>query len=275
MNRNIIIALSVLFLASCGLKISQNQKQDEVSAQETVLTEEALTKPFTSSHVFTAEFEGVHFHTCMGLTSLCPEECGSSGNMATFKVLDYQAFVVNGQGGTEKLDSYHLLISDYYKKELDEPYVPFINTLEPGDIVNIHLEYVYDTTQSTVRTVENLVSIKKKVIDAHGSQLALDWDGIYKGIILNAEGDSLQMTITLFADGTFIKIETLVRDSAESCTENGQFVWDASGSNITLIGSATNQHYKVGENILFLLPDNFENQSLSIEDLKERMVKME
>ena len=82
------------------------------------------------------------------------------------------------------------------------------------------------------------------------------------------------MTITLFADGTFIKKETLVRDSAQSCTENGQFAWDASGSNITLIGSATNQHYKVGENILFLLPANFENQSLRIEDLKERMVKV-
>ncbi len=162
MNRTIIIALSVVFFTACGLKISQNQSQDNVSAQVTELTEEALTKPFTSSHVFTAEFEGVHFHTCMGLTSLCPEECGSSGNMATFKVMEYQAFVVNGQGGTEKLETYHVLISDYYKKDLEEAYVPFIKDLEVGDIVNIHLEYVYDTTQSVVRTVETIVSINKK-----------------------------------------------------------------------------------------------------------------
>ncbi|OJV36930.1 MAG: hypothetical protein BGO29_01985 [Bacteroidales bacterium 36-12] len=96
------------------------------------------------------------------MTSLCPDKCGSSGDMAKFKVLKYIDFVVNGQSGTEKLENYQVLISDYYKNELEMPYVPIIKNLKEGDEVTIHVEYVYDTTQDTVMPVENLISIIKK-----------------------------------------------------------------------------------------------------------------
>jgi hypothetical protein len=119
-------------------------------------------KPYTSSHVFSAQFDGIQFHQCMGLTSLCPEECGHSGNMAVFTVKSYQEFVVNGQGGTEKLETYRVLISDFHKKDLNQPYVAQIKSLKPGDIVTIAVDYVYDTTKSTVQTVENILSITKK-----------------------------------------------------------------------------------------------------------------
>lgn len=118
-------------------------------------------KPFTSTHVFTAVFQGSHFHTCMGLTSLCPDECGSSGEMADFYVKEYKHFIVNGKSGTKKIETYHVLITDYYKTELDKPYVADIKRLEKGDLVRIHVEYVYDTTLDVVQPVENLISIKK------------------------------------------------------------------------------------------------------------------
>ncbi len=118
-------------------------------------------KPFTSTHVFTAVYEGTHFHTCLGLTSLCPDECGSSGEMAVFDVLDYDHFIVNGESGTEQLEKYQVLITDYYKNDLDEHYVDDIKALEEGDKVKIHVEYVYDTTLDVVQPVENLISIEK------------------------------------------------------------------------------------------------------------------
>ena len=118
-------------------------------------------KPFTSTHVFTAVFQGTHFHTCMGLTSLCPDECGSSGEMAVFEVQDYEHFIVNGESGTEQLEKYQVLITDYYKNDLDKPYVADIKALEVGDKVRIHVEYVYDTTLDVIQPVENLISVTK------------------------------------------------------------------------------------------------------------------
>lgn len=134
----------------------------EVSKNKVEITSTITPKPFTSTHVFTAKYEGISFHKCMGLTLDCPEKCGSSGNMASFQVIDYKDFVVNGQGGTEKLTSYSVLISDYYKNDLDKPYVSVIKSLKEGDEVTIHVEYVYDTTLATVATVENIISITKK-----------------------------------------------------------------------------------------------------------------
>ena len=124
-------------------------------------TSQGLKKPYTSSHVFTAKFEGITFHRCMGRTALCPEECGQSGNMASFKVINYQDLVVNGEAGREKLEHYQVLISNFHKIDIDKSYVSDIKNLQNGDEVTIYLEYVYDTTLPTVQTVENIVRITK------------------------------------------------------------------------------------------------------------------
>ncbi|NLA24191.1 MAG: hypothetical protein GX879_04410 [Bacteroidales bacterium] len=148
----------VLFIVIGVFAISCNSNQ-KYEADE--IKEEIVAKEFTSIHVFTAKFEGVEFHECMGLTALCPDQCGHSGNMANFKVIDYKDFVVNGEAGTEKLEDYHVLISDYYKNDLDKDYVPFIKSLNPSDEVEIHLEYVYDTSLDEIQTIENIISIIK------------------------------------------------------------------------------------------------------------------
>jgi methionine synthase I (cobalamin-dependent) len=76
-------------------------------------------------------------------------------------VVDGKDFIVNGQGGTEKLTKYSVLISDFYKKDLKTAYVNEIKNLKKGDEVIIHIEYVYNTTKSSVRTIENLIGITK------------------------------------------------------------------------------------------------------------------
>lgn len=156
------IILNIAFLAIIMFSCNNAQKD---KAQPQVVDTTATTKlmdqkkPFTSTHIFNAIYDGTKFHKCLGMTANCPEKCGSSGNMATFKVTNYKEFLVNGQAGNEKLTEYSVLISDYYQKDLDKPYVPVIKSLKKGEEVIIHLEFVYDTTQSTVSTVENLISI--------------------------------------------------------------------------------------------------------------------
>lgn len=148
------MTLAGILLYSCN---SAQHEKTQQNVSDTIISKPLeQKKPFTSTHIFSAKYEGTQFHKCLGLTANCPDKCGSSGNMATFKVTEYKEFEVNGQAGNEKLTEYSVLISDYNKKDLDKPYVPFIKNLKKGDMVTIHIEYVYDTTKSTV---ENLISI--------------------------------------------------------------------------------------------------------------------
>ncbi|WP_088444588.1 DUF4377 domain-containing protein [Flavobacterium oreochromis] len=134
----------------------------EISKRKMVTTSsQKLKKPFTSTHIFTAFFDGINFHQCLGRTALCPDKCGQSGNIANFRVKEYKNLIVNGQAGTEKLKTYQILISDFNKKDINEPFTKDIKTLKKGDLVTIHVEYVYNTTLSSVKTVENIISISK------------------------------------------------------------------------------------------------------------------
>jgi hypothetical protein len=44
-----------------------------------------------SRHVTVAVFQGISDYRCLGMTSLCPDRCGQSGALATFKVVRYLA----------------------------------------------------------------------------------------------------------------------------------------------------------------------------------------
>lgn len=147
MKTNIFLLLfGLIIVASCKIK---PQKTD------------VTTKPFTSTHVFDATFEGVTFQTCHGRTARCPETCGDSGNMANFKVDAYETFVVNGESGTEKLNDFHVLISDFHKKDLQKPYVSVVKSLKKGDKVKVHVDFVYNTTKNIVEPVVDIISITK------------------------------------------------------------------------------------------------------------------
>jgi hypothetical protein len=98
----------------------------------------------------------------LGLTTLCPKECSNSGNFAVFNISAYKTHIVNGEAGTEKLTSYNIQISDYYKNEIKEDYVNLIKKLKNGDEVTIYVDYIYDTTKSVVKTEEKIISISKK-----------------------------------------------------------------------------------------------------------------
>lgn len=155
------ITLGLTLMTSCNSPKTNSETQITTTVADTVSTQKGSKKPFTSSHIFTAKYEGTSFHKCLGRTIDCPEKCGESGNLATFNVIDYEVFDVNGQGGTEKLSKFELLISDYNKNDLDKPYVSEIKNLKKGDDVIIHVEYVYDTTLPVVQTVVNVISISK------------------------------------------------------------------------------------------------------------------
>ena len=64
-------------------------------------------------HETLAEFQGIKYRKCMGLTGRCPEDCGSSGEYANFKIVKYLKFEKKGKYGG-KQDTKQIRISDFH-----------------------------------------------------------------------------------------------------------------------------------------------------------------
>ena len=91
--------------------------------------------------------------------------------------------------------------------------------------------------------------------NSDNSQNSLDWEGTYKGIIPCADCEGIKTEITIKYDLTYV-IKTIYLGKADGKTfeKTGRFVWDKTGSNITLeeLNGKPSQ-YKVGENQLIQL----------------------
>ncbi len=166
--KNIIWAISFLvILSSCNQKTLKNTIDKKTEAKTVAkdsgneAKESNMINEFTTRHVFIAELEKTEYATCMGMTSMCPKECGNSGEFVHFKTVKYIAHLGKGQARQEKMDHYRIQRSDYYKKPLTAPHLNVLKDLKAGDQVKITVEYVYDTTKSVVRTVEHIISIEK------------------------------------------------------------------------------------------------------------------
>jgi hypothetical protein len=116
---------------------------------------------FSTYHTFKAVFKGFEYNKCMGRTAMCPIDCGSSGNFATFKILKYEKLEGDGLTRREKLKKHTIKTSDYYKNSFNDPNIKFIDKLKRNDKVDIEVVFTYDNTTSVVRTIEKVISIKK------------------------------------------------------------------------------------------------------------------
>ena len=88
--------------------------------------------------------------------------------------------------------------------------------------------------------------------DGHNAKNALDYKGVYYGVLPCADCEGMETTITLTAD-SYIKEVVYQGKSKEIVTEKGTFTWNEAGNTITLSGSKAPNQYFVGENDLFHL----------------------
>jgi hypothetical protein len=99
-------------------------------------------------HETVAKFRGTNYHRCLGLTTLCPDRCGESGTLATFRIVNYLNYEKLGEYGDPKCDEFAFLVENNMK----HPKVPddiraAINTLKPGDLVLLSWKHDYVTSQ--------------------------------------------------------------------------------------------------------------------------------
>lgn len=94
-----------------------------------------------------------------------------------------------------------------------------------------------------------------QIIDEHNSQNALDWEGIYRGILPCADCEGIQTTVYLNKDLSYNIKSRYMGKSDSVFQSSGHFIWNKEGSQISL-KSNTNEEtlqYQVGENVLIQL----------------------
>lgn len=97
-----------------------------------------------------------------------------------------------------------------------------------------------------------LLDSTEVVSDGHNAMNAIDYQGVYYGVLPCADCEGLETTITLTSKD-YIKEVLYQGKSKEIMTEKGTFTWNEAGNTITLSGSEAPNQYFVGENDLFHL----------------------
>ena len=103
-----------------------------------------------AKHETVAEFRGINYHRCMGLTSRCPDKCGHSGSLATFRIVNYVAYDKLGEYGDPKCEEFAFLVED----NMNNSKVPAdiraaMNALKRGDIVLLSWNHDYVTVDGS------------------------------------------------------------------------------------------------------------------------------
>ncbi len=94
------------------------------------------------------------------------------------------------------------------------------------------------------------------VIDMHNSMIALDWEGLYKGIVPCADCEGIDTRIQINYDLTYEKQTKYIGKSDSVFVKTGTFRWSDDGGSITLENIPYDEapaRYMVGENMLFQL----------------------
>lgn len=92
--------------------------------------------------------------------------------------------------------------------------------------------------------------------DMHNSQNALDWAGVYQGILVCADCAGIKTRLTLANDGSYRLDSQALKQDAQALSVSGRFTWQPDGNTIVLDSAGAGQQFSVGEGRLILLnPD--------------------
>ena len=75
---------------------------------------------------------------------------------------------------------------------------------------------------------------------AHTSQNALDWAGVYRGVIPCADCQGIETVVVLKSDGTFTALSRYLGKGDEVFSRDGHFAWNRKGNTVKLAGDAPN-----------------------------------
>ena len=131
----------------------------------------AEQREMLSEHETVAEFQGLKDRKCMGKTSLCPDRCGHSGQLAEFKIVKYLAYKKPGQYGDPRQDRYMFLVQNNLgKKFVTEEQEGVLKALKVGDLVLFSYRHDYVTRDGS-KFPERVVTKLQKISAEEAAKL--------------------------------------------------------------------------------------------------------
>ena len=152
-GRSLLLVISVLFATAIA---------------RTVLAEEPREskRELLARHQTVAQFQGVAYQQCRGLTALCPDKCGGSGDFAAFRILKYLAYEKPGQYGDPKQQQYSFQVEDNMKNlKVPAAIRDTVVALKKGDFVLLDWQHDYvtkDGSSSPERPIKKLERITRE-----------------------------------------------------------------------------------------------------------------
>lgn len=160
MKDRIRIATCTGLILASGLTVLRTSAAEQAASTQ---------REMLSKHETVAQFEGVAYHRCLGMTSLCPDQCGSSGDMATFRILKYIAYAKPGEYGDPQQTSYQFLVQDNMKNaKVSAAIKAAVESLKKGDYVRLDWQHDYvtqDGSKFPERTVIAMKSLTREEAD--------------------------------------------------------------------------------------------------------------
>ena len=119
-----------------------------------------------ANHETLAVFDGVKYRLCRGLTAFCPEQCGDSGEFATFAIKKYLKYEKHGSTVIPKQKTFLVQVSDYDKKPKGDPKIlETVKGLTKGDYVLLSWHHDYVTKEGVSSPERPIVKLEKIVGD--------------------------------------------------------------------------------------------------------------
>ena len=115
-----------------------------------------------ANHETLAVFDGVEYQLCKGLTALCPDRCGDSGEFASFAIKKYLKYEKLGQYGDPEQETFAVQVSDYDKKPKGDPKIlETVKGLKKGDYVLLSWHHDYVTKEGTSSPERPIMKLEK------------------------------------------------------------------------------------------------------------------
>lgn len=114
-----------------------------------------------AEHETISRLEGIAYRRCRGLTAMCPESCGDSGEYVTFTVVKYTRYKQHGKYGG-KQNSFMIQVSDFHKKPKgDSKILKIVRSLKKGDLVKLWWRHDYVTKNRVSSPERPIVKLEK------------------------------------------------------------------------------------------------------------------
>lgn len=107
---------------------------------------------------------------------------------------------------------------------------------------------------TSISCQQKMKSVSNSVPDMHTSEIALDWEGLYEGLLPCADCEGIKTTLQINKPGNYWLKTSYIGKESNQFEMSGKFKWINNGREIELLGVTNGSNkFLVGENQLIQL----------------------